>query len=93
MAIFKIKKLDRVKLSNIGTVDHSKKIYINIKSKIHSEDGSIGRVLDISKKRILIEFDMKHSRFHNGNGLGKYFHCYWVDINEIERARFNEVGW
>lgn len=94
------KKGDKVKLSDLGTLDGICRIYTDIKKKIEKEGFDFaGRVLSADggeERNILVEFNVRHSSFHDGSLStrgGAKNRCYWVARKEVERVRVNTVGW
>lgn len=46
--------------------------------------GNVGVVLRIDGRSILVEWTKPSTSMHDGGGLGKMSHCWWVDMQEIK---------
>ena len=46
--------------------------------------GDVGVVLKIDGRSVLVEWTKPSTSMHDGGGLGKMSHCWWVDMQEIK---------
>ncbi len=61
--------------------------------RVTYEKFGTGTVIDVdgSSMPYLVEFDKAREEFHNGNGRGKEFHCFWCYETDLVLGNFTKT--